>query len=140
MCRSLRARLFVETSGALRPICIRGTSVKPGLILASGLEGLTGEIDKASQGCRLPPARRENRMNDARSRLPIWQHSDQASGAHLRAYDIDGQLHDAIAPFGSKPQRCHIVGDIARLECHRALPSIDVAQVPRVLRRVATEG
>src|ERR1700724_1290518 len=121
-------------------MCIRDTSVKSVLILASGLEGLTGEIDKASQGCRLPPARRENRVNDARSRLPIWQHSDQASGAQLLAYHIDWQLHDAVAPFGSKPQRCHVVGERARLEWRRALPSIDVAQVVRVLRRVATEG
>src|ERR1700724_3916583 len=118
-------------------MCIRDTSVKSVLILASGLEGLTGEIDKASQGCRLPPARRENRMNDARSRLPIWQHSDQASGAQFLAYHVDWQLHDAFAPFGSKPQRCHIVGDIARLEYTPPLPSIDVAQVPRVLWRDA---
>src|SRR5271154_5801655 len=74
------------------------------------------------------------------ARLPVWQYGDQASGVQLLAYHVDGQLHDAIAPFGGKPQRCHVVGDKARLERLPALRAIDVAQVPRVLRRVATEG
>ena len=78
-------------------------------------------------------------MDEARRRVPAWQHFDQAAGGEVLPDHHHRELDDADPGVGGVAQRRHVVGDQAGRVPDRRRPAVVVAELPDVLAMWRTE-